>query len=82
MFKRLIHYYRKLPLYLAYRATPWTAALWAPYLYLRRIPQYQDAPLIIFTMGKVGTKSLWRSLLHAGVYFIKTTHYYHRVTGG
>lgn len=82
MFKRLVHYYQKLPFYLAYRATPWTAALWAPYLYFRRIPQHQDVPLFIFTMGKVGTKSLWRSLLHAGVYFIKTTHYYHRVSGG
>ena len=78
MFKRLTHYYRELPFYLAYRATPWTAALWGSYLYFGRIPQHQDAPVVIFTMGKVGTMSIWRSLLNAGVYYIKTTHYLHR----
>lgn len=69
MLNRLIRCYQQLPVYLACRASPWMKVWGAPYLYFRCVPQQQDAPVIVLTMGKVASITLWQSLLDAGVFF-------------
>lgn len=76
MFSRLAYYYRRLPHYLGHRASPMLGALTTPWHYFQCIPRHQDAPVIIYTMGKVGTITLHTSLLNAGVYFLKETHHF------
>lgn len=75
MFNRLALYQQKLPLYLACRTSPWLRVLLAPYLYFRCVPSLQDAPVFVLTMGKVGSITLWQSLLDAGVFFQFQTHH-------
>ena len=41
------------------------------------MPRLQDAPVIIFTMGKVGTITLQNSIQSSGALFTRTTHYLH-----
>lgn len=74
MIGRLKHYYHKLPHYLTYRAHAWCFQLLARWFYRRCVPQQQDAPVSIYTMGKVGTMTLLHSLRCAGVWYTTGAH--------
>ncbi len=74
MLNRLFYFYRKLPHYLGHRASPMLRALSTPWHYYQSIPRHQDAPVIIYTMGKVGTITIQKSLLNAEVFFVRETH--------
>lgn len=50
-------------------------ALTAPYLYFRCVRRQQDAPVFVLTMGKVGSITVWQSLLDAGVFFQVQIHH-------
>ena len=74
MFGRLKHYYQKLPHYLTFRANTWVFQLFARWFYQRCIPLQQDAPVSIYTMGKVGTMTLLHSLRCAGLWYTTGAH--------
>lgn len=62
------------PEFLALEATPRVQLLCFWWLHRQCIPRRQDAPILVYTMGKVGTISLERSLRSSGLLFTFATH--------
>lgn len=71
---RLRRWRGHLPEYLAFQAPRGVMLLCFWWFYRHCVPARQDAPILVYTMGKVGTITLEQSLRSSGFYFTFATH--------
>ena len=71
---RLKRYWERFPHYMAFQAPPWAHVVFIWLHYWRCIPRLQDAPVLVLTMGKVGTRSIEHALNASGYNFCYVTH--------